>query len=495
MKKETIIRFPKSTILLLLAMILSFQSFADVNCGHIEGFMFSNGQNSVMLENGGNYNITDLPQNFYIDLNVEGYSQSVKYYVQNLDTGERVYITENVLPYTFPTGNQAWNLGAGNFKISASLYKYDFGFGRRCDKEIISFTLNEECLAFAGSITATESSVELINGMATISGNPNGDAFIPDGYISGYVLTKGNDLIIMDGDDIPSFPVTEPGNYIIHTLIYNPNTLDVGIVEFGVTTGFDVYGLITEGGGDICASLDVAGAPIMVTSCEADAGTLMADADTACLINGAATISATANNDSNVPEGYETVYVLTEGSGLVIVNAGAIPSFEVTEGGDYTIHSLVYNPETLDLGIVVPGVTTGFDVYGLITEGGGDICASLDVAGAPVSVENPHAGTLSADMDSVTLVDGLATVSATANGDANVPEGYQTVFVLTQGSGLVIMNAGASPNFEVSEAGDYTIHSLVYNPETLDLGIVVPGVTTGFDVYGLITEGGGDICA
>ena len=57
---------------------------------------------------------------------------------------------------------------------------------------------------------------------------------------------------------------------------------------------------------------------------------------------------------------------------------------------------------------------------------------------------------------------------------------------LLEGEGLVIVNAGGEPAFEVAEAGDYTIHTLVYDPAVLDLGVVVPGVTTGFDVNGLL---------
>ncbi|MBK6543655.1 MAG: hypothetical protein IPG10_20840 [Flavobacteriales bacterium] len=57
-----------------------------------------------------------------------------------------------------------------------------------------------------------------------------------------------------------------------------------------------------------------------------------------CGTNGAATLTATANGDANVPAGYSTVYVLTQ-AGLTIVNAGAAPSFDVTEDGLYTIHT------------------------------------------------------------------------------------------------------------------------------------------------------------
>ncbi|NNK88240.1 MAG: T9SS C-terminal target domain-containing protein, partial [Flavobacteriaceae bacterium] len=335
--------------------------------------------------------------------------------------------------------------------------------------------------------------------MAVLSATHKAKPNVPEGFNILYVLTQGTDLVIQAVNSDPVFEVTEYAIYTIHTLVYDPNTLDLNIVEFGVTTGVDVYGLIVPGGGSICADLDVAGASFKVTfneaeECKADAGTIKADAAVVCL-DGETTISATPTGDSVVPSGYSTLYVLTKGADLVIVNAGPEPSFTVTEGGNYTIHTLVYDPATLDLTIVELGVTTGVDVFGLIIPGGGDICASLDVPGAPITVEAPDAGTLTADESSVTLENGVATLSATPNGDINVPDGYSVLYVLTQGGDLVIVNAGPDPSFEVTEAGDYTIHTLVYDPTTLDLGIVDLGVTTGVDVFGLIVPGGGAICA
>ena len=93
--------------------------------------------------------------------------------------------------------------------------------------------------------------------------------------------------------------------------------------------------------------------------------------------------------------------------------------------------------ETLDLGIVVLGETTGFDVNGLLVQGGGSICASLDVAGAQIAVSDPNAGTLTAN-EALVCLDGETSISATPNNDSNVPAGYATVYVLTQGEGLVI---------------------------------------------------------
>ena len=357
----------------------------------------------------------------------------------------------------------------------------------------------------AGTITADSAQYCLSGGAATLSATPDGNAYVPSGYSTVYVLTEGPGLVIQGAGASPSFVVNGAGDYIIHTLVYDPNTLSLGIVVPGTTTGFDVNGLLIQGGGGICASLDVAGAPISVidcgTPCDADAGTITADQSSVCLDNGSAVLSATPDGNDLVPAGYQTVYVLTQGAGLVIQQAGTTPSFTVSDTGSYIIHTLVYDPNTLDLNIVVPGVTTGFDVNGLLIQGGGSICASLDVAGAPISVIDcgtpcdADAGTITADQSSVCLDNGSAVLSATPDGNDLVPAGYQTVYVLTQGAGLVIQQAGTTPSFTVSDTGSYIIHTLVYDPNTLDLNIVVPGVTTGFDVNGLLIQGGGSICA
>jgi hypothetical protein len=325
----------------------------------------------------------------------------------------------------------------------------------------------------------------------------DGNAVVPEGYTQAFVLTQGESLTILNYALTPSFEVTEGGLYTIHSLVFN-ETLDLGIITPGVTTGVDVYGLLIDGGGEICASLDVAGAPIYVDA--PNAGTITADMDQVSLENGSATISASPDGNIVVPANYEFIYVLTQGASLTIVNAGATPSFEVTEAGDYTIHTLVYDDATLDLGIVELGVTTGVDVFGLIVPGGGDICASLDVAGAPVSVvaeENciAFAGTLYSQYPLQCLSSGEATLTATENAAPVIPENYQQLYVLTEAFTLTILDVSTSPEFTVNNFGFYRIHSLVYNPETLDLSIVDFGTTTGFDVNGLLLQGGGDICA
>lgn len=120
--------------------------------------------------------------------------------------------------------------------------------------------------------------------------------------------------------------------------------------------------------------------------CKADAGLIKADASKYCYNeNGPTVISATPDGGAFAPEGYQILYVLTEGPELVIIDVNDAPSFEVTNVGNFTIHTLIYDPNTLDLEIVMIGITTGGQVLSYILEN--EICADLDVKGAPTLVE------------------------------------------------------------------------------------------------------------
>ncbi|MEM6965179.1 MAG: lectin-like protein [Bacteroidota bacterium] len=132
-----------------------------------------------------------------------------------------------------------------------------------------------------------------------------------------------------------------------------------------------VFGCASGGGGN---------------NCTADAGTLSANQSNVSLSNGSAALSATPNGDQVIPAGFQLIYVLTKGANLTILGTNSQPYFTVNAPGQYKIHSLVFKPSTLDLGIVVPGQTTGFDVNNLLIQGGGSICASLLIDGAMFNV-------------------------------------------------------------------------------------------------------------
>jgi len=365
--------------------------------------------------------------------------------------------------------------------------------------------LQASCYADAGALGTSK--VCLTNGKTVLTAVPNGDAQIPDGFIRLYVLTSGDELVIEQISPLPSFEVDPQGLYTLHTLIYDPETLDLSIVEPGVTTGFDVNGLLIQGGGDICAALDVKGVKFAFDDCEAVcnafAGSLKPVVKD-CFAEGQTRLTAEPVAAPLAPEGFSVIYVLTSGDELIIEDADDAPSFVVEDEGRYTIHTLVYDPETLDLGIIDFGATTGFDVNNLLVQGGGDICAALDVAGAVFYVEKctaelackADAGQLKPKSKECIDNGQMATIIAKRTKAANLPtDDYELIYVLTSGDDLVIEAVSDEPEFEIENEGKYTIHTLVYKPETLDLGIVEFGETTGFDVNGLLLQGGGDICA
>ena len=125
MKKETTFRNPKTTFLLLFSMLFSIcafsqqsQSFAQSECGTILSIQFTNGIESIEIEDDGQYDLNELPPNFYIQLDVEGNSESARISVENLMTEERVAIVDNDEYYSFPSEDTAWNMGTGIFKLS-----------------------------------------------------------------------------------------------------------------------------------------------------------------------------------------------------------------------------------------------------------------------------------------------------------------------------------------------------------------------------------------
>jgi len=157
-------------------------------------------------------------------------------------------------------------------------------------------------------------------------------------------------------------------------------------------------------------------------TCIADAGSITADESSVCLVGGTATISATHDGNSTVPTGFVQAYVLTSGAGLDIEQLSlTTASFDVTEGGEYTVHTLVLDPADQ---AALTAVSTGFDVNDLLLQGCGSICGSLDVTGAPITVNAPEVGGTVADATPVCLDGGSADIGAESDGNEVVPAGY-----------------------------------------------------------------------
>ena len=241
-----------------------------------------------------------------------------------------------------------------------------------------------------------------------------------------------------DNDDCrpnnPNFPTT-PGSSCNDG---NPNTTNDVVQSDGCT----------------CAGVP-AGQP-----CTADAGALVANQSPVDLQNGSAIIAATQTQQPVIPNGFQRAYVLTQGAGLVIQATNSTPTFTVTTPGDYTIHTLVFDPVTLDLGVVVPGQTTGFDVNSLLIQGGGSICASLDVPGAPIKVNPPNNGNPDCEND-IDISTGNGTIIV--SGLDGAPISSLQIFTSDWSQQLKNCFANCSATETVSvPAGTYLVYAKYY---------------------------------
>ncbi len=362
------------------------------------------------------------------------------------------------------------------------------------------------CAAFASGMNMDSTTVCLVGGQATLTASPSGPSNVPAGFEVRYLLTRTNGLIIEQQSSTPSFTVNSTDVWRIHNLVYDPSTLDLGTITFGVTSAYDVQYLMLQGGGSICASLDISGAFVKTgectPSCFAEAGVVSADQADVCLSKGLATLSGTPDGNATVPDGYELVYLLTQESDIPVILAhAAAPEFTVEASGHYGIHPFVYDPATFELSTLVLGETTLLDLNAQLLQGGGGICASLDMDGADFQVVDcspsclADAGSMNSETEVPCLGQDSLSISAISNGDTLVPPGFVMGYWLSQGSDLVLLDLRSSPAFTVIDTGLYHIHAFVYNPFTWSISSVQLGVTTGYDLNLTLTQAGGPICA
>lgn len=109
------------------------------------------------------------------------------------------------------------------------------------------------------------------------------------------------------------------------------------------------------------------------------------------------------------------------------------------------------------------------------------------------------AGTMTIDANPVMLVGGMATISATGNGDINIPTDIELIYVLTSGDDVVVQMFASIPSFTVTEAGLYTLHTLVAElndinaDQYFDASGIIIGETTGNEILSMIEAQ--DVCA
>ena len=120
------------------------------------------------------------------------------------------------------------------------------------------------------------------------------------------------------------------------------------------------------------------------TNCTADAAPLSADSTDICFDGLPIVISVSQNGPFGIPAGFQKLFILTSGSGLNILQTNISGEFQVNALGLYTIHSMVFDPSTLD----PTSYSNALDLNADLLQGGGTICASLNINGAEITLVN-----------------------------------------------------------------------------------------------------------
>lgn len=353
-----------------------------------------------------------------------------------------------------------------------------------------------ECEAAAGNVIPDDANVCYSGASSVISATPSGASVVPAGYGTLFLLVSSSG-VVLEMDDQSSFIAPYVGDFSIHTLVYDPATFDPQDILLGHATVGSLNERFVQGGGAICASLDITGAGFSVENCcGANAGTLDAVADPVCWEEVPVTVAAQAGGSTVVPSGFAVTYVLSTGPESVIIDTASTPSFVVDAPDTYRIHTVVYDPLTISMDTIVLD-TTPLDVLGsYFTVGGGSLCGAIDHVGAVIDVVSCCPGTLGslafAEDQLCSTTDG-ASFSWTLEG-ADVPAGYTVLFLIATTEGTILDTTSAS-GLVLDEPGIHTIHQLIYDSLTLDLSTALGEGASLSSLDARLVQGGGEICA
>jgi len=174
-------------------------------------------------------------------------------------TGNYTYDWDHVLGTDDP--QNALNLQEGTYSVTVT---DTGGCTVALNNVVVLDNCAGPCIADAGTMSNIDLDACLDDETAKVTGTPDENAIIPPGYVVAYVLTIGNNQFIQDTSSFPTFTVTDTGTYEIHTIVYDPATLDLDNIDFGVTTLFDLNGLFISGGGVHCGDIDLTGISMTV---------------------------------------------------------------------------------------------------------------------------------------------------------------------------------------------------------------------------------------
>jgi len=345
------------------------------------------------------------------------------------------------------------------------------------------------CAPTLPSITSFSEEVCFTEGTARLATSVVSESTDP-GIETAYLLVDANRVILAASAN-PTFEVTSTGNYTIHGIVYDPFSFSLGAIEFGETTLSGLNAQFVQGGGFICAGLELDGEPVRVETC---AGCTAAVSP---LTVGSATIWCTDDGLPSVLDlqatatGGTLTYVLVNAAGEVVV-ASAEGSIDIEgfDGGGYTAYALVSDGAAPALGSTLLPITgcrslsNSIDISALT---GNDCDADCQV----------EAGSLTGISPSALCADDLpASVEIASSGSTGTERRY--VLVDATGSITAIQLLDGNLELNNSLSGQYQVYLLAYEPglEGLGEGQGIRGLNGCFDLSEplTLTIGSGSTC-
>jgi len=354
---------------------------------------------------------------------------------------------------------------------------------------------NTDCEAAAGNVIPDAANVCYTGPSTMIMATPSGTSIVPEGFETTFLLVNSSEVVLAINDQ-PTFNAPFVGSFSIRTLVFDPTTFDPDDIVIGGSTIGSLNELFVQGGGDICASLDITGAGFTVENCclaNAASGTpVVAEV---CWEEPEVTIGMSPGN-STVPAGYIIRYLLASMPNGAILDTSATSGFAVDTLGYYTIHTIVYDTLTFSLSSIIIDTTTIDEVAGAFISGSGALCGDVDFVGVAVQVVRccpGSIGTVEFTNDTLCYIPAGAAFSWNLN-DADVPEGSAVLYLITAGDGA-IMDTTSANTATFTALGTHYIHQLIYDSLTLDLSSALVEGATLSSLQSVLVQGGGDVCA
>ncbi len=241
------------------------------------------------------------------------------------------------------------------------------------------------CQADAGTLTSGEQSC-LSDGTKRVNAIHVEEPFVPEGFSKTYLLTAEGEELIRGISGEPFFILEGEGAFSIHTFVFDTAAYSIDSIKLGATLLDRLLALLEQEEGAFCGALDTVGAVIELQECPCLAEVGLLDPSDVCLDENGAALEATLTVAGVVPEDYKQIFILTSGEEQIIEQTTNEPYFEVADTGRYAIHHLVYNPGSLPLNWIQFGLTPLSVLHSFLKQGGGDICAALDLEGADFDV-------------------------------------------------------------------------------------------------------------